>query len=55
MMTNESAIDVIRKECYRFSLTGIDTAIQINTALDLAIEALKFKIEYDRNLAQKSE
>lgn len=37
----QRAIEVIKSECYVFNPMNLDRTIQINTALDRAIEALK--------------
>lgn len=39
-MTREEAIDVIKSECYVFNPLDFDRSTRINTALDMAIEAL---------------
>lgn len=40
-MTYSEAITVINSECYRFNPMDFDGTVRINTALDLAVEALK--------------
>ena len=40
-MTNEKAIEVLKSECYVLPFLDGDRATLINTALDVAIEALK--------------
>lgn len=40
-MTARDAIEVIRSECYVFNPLNFDRSIMINTALDMAINALK--------------
>lgn len=40
-MTPEEAIRIIKEECYVSNLLDIDKTIFINTALDMAVEALK--------------
>lgn len=39
-MTREEAISVIKSECYVFNPLNLDMSTRINTALDMAIEAL---------------
>lgn len=39
-MTREEAISVIKSECYVFNPLDLDESTRINTALDMAIEAL---------------
>ena len=39
-MTNEKAIEVIKENCYVSNLLDLDETIQINTALDKAVDAL---------------
>ena len=40
-MTNEEAIQIIKSECYVANLLNLDRTRMINTALDVAIEALE--------------
>ena len=40
-MTREEAISVIKSECYIFNPLDFDRTTKINTALDVAIEALE--------------
>ena len=40
-MTREEAIGVIKSECYVFNPLNFDKSTRINTALDMAIEALE--------------
>ena len=40
-MTSEEAIEVIKSECYIMDLLNLDRTRMVNTALDMAIEALK--------------
>ena len=40
-MTNKEAIDVIKSECYVFNPLNFDRSTKINTALDVAVEALE--------------
>ena len=40
-MTNEEAISVIKSECYVFNPLDFDKSTMVNTALDMAIEALE--------------
>ena len=42
-MTNAKAIEVLKSECYVLPFLDGDRATLINTALDVAIEALKSK------------
>ena len=40
-MTDEKAIEVIKKNCYVSNLLDLDETVMINTALDRAVDALK--------------
>ena len=40
-MTNKEAISVIKSECYIFNPLDFDKSTMVNTALDMAIEALE--------------
>jgi len=40
-MTNEKAIEVIKENCYRMNPLDLDGTVQINKALDKAVDALK--------------
>ena len=40
-MTREEAIGLIKSECYVFNPLDFDGSTKINTALDMAIEALE--------------
>lgn len=40
-MTNEKAIEVIKENCYRMNPLDLDDTVQINQALDKAVEALQ--------------
>ena len=40
-MTNKEAISVIKSECYIFNPLDLDRTTKINTALDVAVEALE--------------
>ena len=40
-MTREEATSVIKSECYIFNPLDFDKSTRINTALDMAIEALE--------------
>ena len=40
-MTNKEATSVIKSECYIFNPLDFDKSTRINTALDMAIEALE--------------
>ena len=40
-MTNEKAIEVIKENCYRLNPMDLDETVQINQALDKAVEALQ--------------
>lgn len=42
-MTNKKAMEVLKSECYVLPFLDGDRATLINTALDVAIEALKSK------------
>lgn len=41
-MTTDQAIQIIKHECYVFSPLNLDRTRLVNTALDMAIEALEF-------------
>lgn len=41
-MTDEKAIEVIKSECYVSNLLDLDKTVMINTALDRAIESMKW-------------
>lgn len=53
MTKEERAIDVINHECYRANLLDLDETIRINNALDVAVEALKFKKSIDEETRKK--
>ena len=40
-MTNKEAKEIIKSECYVFNPLDFDKSTKINTALDVAIEALE--------------
>ena len=40
-MTNKEAKEIIKSECYVFNPLDFDRSTKINTALDMAIEALE--------------
>ena len=40
-MTNKEAKEIIESECYSFNPLDFDRSTKINTALDMAIEALE--------------
>ena len=40
-MTNKEAKEIIKSECYIFNPLDFDKSTRINTALDVAIEALE--------------
>ena len=40
-MTNKEAKEIIKSECYIFNPLDFDKSTRINTALDMAIEALE--------------
>ena len=40
-MTSEEAINIIKSECYVFNPLNFDRSTRINTALDMATEALE--------------
>ena len=40
-MTSEEAINIIKSECYVFNPLNFDRSTMVNTALDMAIKALK--------------
>ena len=52
-MTAREAIDVIRSECYVFNPLNFDKSTMINTALDMAVNALKidemYNLEYEND------
>ena len=51
-MTREEAIGVIKSECYIFNPLDFDKSTRINTALDMAIEALDQKSMIDKIRAE---
>ena len=40
-MTREEAVNIIKSECYVFNPLNLDRTTKINTALDVAVEALE--------------
>lgn len=40
-MTREEAVNIIKSECYVFNPLNFDRTTKINTALDVAVEALE--------------
>jgi hypothetical protein len=44
-MTNEKAIEVIKENCYRLNPMDLDETVQINQALDKAVESLQSAAE----------
>jgi len=40
-MTKEDAIEIIKSECYVFNPLNFDRSTMVNTALDMAVKALK--------------
>lgn len=50
-MTNKDAIDIIKSECYVFNPLNFDRSTMVNTALDMATEAL----ERSEKFQQKAE
>ena len=40
-MTREEAVNIIKSECYVFNPLDFDKSTRINTALDMAVEALE--------------
>lgn len=40
-MTNKEAINIIKSECYIFNPLNFDMSTMINTALDIAIQAME--------------
>lgn len=55
-MTREEAIGIIKSECYVFNPLNFDRSTMVNTALDIAIKALRqvAKLrELRENLAEK--
>lgn len=40
-MTREEAIEIIKSECYVFNPLNFDRSTMVNTALDMAVKALK--------------
>lgn len=50
-MTNEEAIKILKEQCYVFDALNLDYTIMVNTALDMAIEAL----ERSEKFQQKAE
>ena len=49
-MTDKKAIEVIKENCYVFNPMNFDRTTLINTALDRAVEALKFIDEYGESI-----
>lgn len=54
-MTSKEAIRIIKSECYIDGLLDMDRAILVNTALDMAIEALRTEKSSDELLIQENE
>ena len=40
-MTREEAVNIIKSECYVFNPLDFDKSTKVNTALDMAIQALE--------------
>ena len=40
-MTNKEAIEIIKSECYVFNPLNFERSTMVNTALDMAIQALE--------------
>ena len=40
-MTREEAVNIIKSECYVFNPLNFDRTTKINTALDVAVQALE--------------
>lgn len=51
-MSKEEAIGVIESECYIFNPLNFDMSTRINTALDMAIEALEKESMLDKIRAE---
>lgn len=43
-MTGEKAIEVLKSECYVLPFLDGDRAVLINTALDVAIDSIRYKM-----------
>lgn len=54
-MTREKAIEVLKSECYVFNPLNFDRTTLINTALDMAIEALEQQTILDKIRAEMFE
>lgn len=44
-MSNDEAINIIKSECYVFNPLNFDRSTMVNTALDVAVEALEKDID----------
>ena len=42
-MTDKEAIEIIKHECYIFDMGDFDLTTIVNTALDRAVNALKYR------------
>lgn len=51
-MTREEAIDIIKSECYVFNPLNFDRATMVNTALDMAVNALEQELILDKIIAE---
>ena len=51
-MTREEAVNIIKSECYIFNPLNLDMSTRINTALDMAIEALDQESMLDKIRAE---
>ena len=47
-MTNKEATNVIKSECYIFNPLDFDKSTKVNTALDMAIQALEQEFIIDK-------
>ena len=51
-MTNKEAKEIIKSECYIFNPLDFDKSTMVNTALDMAIEALEQETIIDKIRAE---
>ena len=51
-MTNKEAKEIIKSECYIFNPLDFDSSTKINTALDVAVEALEQESLLDNVIAE---
>lgn len=51
-MSREEAINIIKSECYVFNPLNFDRSTMVNTALDMAIQALEQEPILDKLIAE---